>query len=108
LAFSLAGEAGVFDMLFDVVSQVAALAKMGKVLGPDVMLVVLVRIHGEWLAKVGGGENDLAAGDWMRSIILRSTPLTQITRPAADDAHNALPVARVAVPIDRHDSDAFE
>jgi hypothetical protein len=33
-------------VLFDVVSQVAALAEMGDIFGPDVMFVVLIRIHG--------------------------------------------------------------
>jgi hypothetical protein len=91
-------------VLADVVAEVAALAEVGKILGPDVILVVLVGTDREGLTKVCGGENDDAAGDWMRVLVLSLAPLTKTTRPAANDANYAPPVARVSFPIDWHDS----
>ena len=102
-ALGFAGAAGVFDVLFDVVAEVAAVAEVGEIFGADVVLVVLVGGGGKGLAEVGGGEDDAGSGDGMRMLVLGTAPFAETLRPAADGTNHTPPVCRVAFPIDWHD-----
>lgn len=101
-AFCLAVSAGVFDVFLDVVAEVAALAKVGEILGSDVVFVMLVGIHREWLAEVGGGEDNDGSGDGMGRAIFRLAPFAPALRPPGNCTDNSLPGAGVSGPIDRH------
>lgn len=106
-AFGLAVSAGVFDVLGDVVAEVAALAEVGQILGADVVFIVLVGTGCEGLNEVGGGEDNLGSGHRMRLVIDGLAPLAPALRTARNHPADARPVARIPLPVDRHDFKRF-
>jgi hypothetical protein len=95
-AFCFAGSASIFDVFLDVVTQMATLAKMGKILCSDIHLVVFVCLRCKGLSKVCRGENDDASSDGMRLFVCCLTPLTAVSRSTADAANDALPIAWIS------------